>query len=521
MATVYRARDLSLERDVALKVLPAEFLHDAAFAERFKQEARVAARLEHPHIVPVHAFGIEQGAPWMAMRLVTGGSLADRVRRGPLAPREVAALLADVAGALDYAHKRGVVHRDVKPANVLLDEAGRGYLADFGVARMLEGSAVTTATGMIQGTPSYMAPEQAMGEKVDRLADVYALGIVAFECLTGRVPYTGTTPVAILMKHVQEPVPEPTAAEVTAPISAVLRRCLAKARAERWPSAGAFAKALSEAAERALAADLDSLPTLEVPRAPDGDTPGTRTLATAVTTHPPTRRTLAWAAGGGLVGLVVLAAAGALLLSRVWPSGPPPPAPSVAPASRPPASSAPEPARRPIAAPADVPRATPRPRVPEPTPTPTPEAAVSGPVLPKETAKAEEPVRDAPVAPVAPARSGPVRVFCEGKLEPIQFRKTGAKDVADSLKDLREAIAKREGLQLVATREEAEAVVQVLERGREPAVIGMRKVRVRILLGRESVELLGQDSMTGFNTWSGAAGGASKQVEAWLARHVR
>ena len=167
--------------------------------------------------MPVHGFGIEQGAPWMAMRLVTGGSLADRVRRGPLAPREVAALLRDVAGALDYAHARGVVHRDVKPANVLLDEAGRGYLADFGVARMLEGSAVTTATGMIQGTPSYMAPEQAMGEKVDRLADVYALGIVAFECLTGRVPYTGTTPVAILMKHVQEPVPEPTAAEVTAP----------------------------------------------------------------------------------------------------------------------------------------------------------------------------------------------------------------------------------------------------------------------------------------------------------------
>ncbi len=114
-----------------------------------------------------------------------------------------------------------------------------------------------------------------------------------------------------------------------------------------------------------------------------------------------------------------------------------------------------------------------------------------------------------------------MRVYCEAKLEPIQFRKTGQKDVADSLKDLREAIAKREGLELVATREEAEAVVQVLERGREPAVIGMRKVRVRVLLGRESVDLLGQDSMTGFNTWSGAAGGASKQVEAWLTRHIR
>ena len=266
MATVYRARDLSLERDVALKVLPAEFLHDAAFAERFKQEARVAARLEHPHIVPVHGFGIEQGAPWMAMRLITGGSLADRVRRGPLAPGALAALLRDVAGALDYAHDRGVVHRDVKPANVLLDEGGRAYLADFGIARMLEGSAVVTTTGMIQGTPSYMAPEQAMGEKVDRLADVYALGMVAFECLTGRVPYTGTTPVAVLMKHVQEPVPEPSEAEVARPLAAVLRRGLAKAKTDRWPSAGAFANALSEAAAGVTPVALESLPTLDLPR---------------------------------------------------------------------------------------------------------------------------------------------------------------------------------------------------------------------------------------------------------------
>ena len=265
MGIVYRATDTRLNRDVALKVLPAEFLHDPAFAERFQQEARVAARLEHPHIVPVHAFGIEQGLPWMAMRLVTGGSLADRLRRGPMEPRQLGKLLGEVASALDYAHGRGVVHRDVKPANVLLDEDGRAYLADFGIARILEGTSVVTSTGVVQGTPSYMAPEQAMGEKVDRLADVYALGVVAFECLTGRVPYTGTTPVAVLMKHVQEPVPEPTPAEVAPPLAAVLRRSLAKQKTDRWASAGAFAQALSEAAASVTPVSLESLPTLDLP----------------------------------------------------------------------------------------------------------------------------------------------------------------------------------------------------------------------------------------------------------------
>ncbi|MGE5126384.1 MAG: serine/threonine-protein kinase, partial [Betaproteobacteria bacterium] len=170
MAVVYRARDPALERDVALKILPPEFLHEPTFAERFRQEARVAARLEHPHVLPVHAFGIEQGRPWMAMRLVSGGSLADRLQRGPLPKAQTVAVLGEVASALDYAHARGVVHRDVKPANVLLDEGGRAYLADFGIARLLEGSSVATQTGLVVGTPSYMAPEQALGSNVDRLA---------------------------------------------------------------------------------------------------------------------------------------------------------------------------------------------------------------------------------------------------------------------------------------------------------------------------------------------------------------
>jgi hypothetical protein len=379
---------------------------------------------------------------------------------------------------------------------------------------MLEGSSVVTTTGMIQGTPSYMAPEQAMGQKVDRLADVYALGVVAFECLTGRVPYTGTTPVAILMKHVQEPVPEPTAAEVTAPVSAVLRRCLAKSPAERWPSAGAFAAALDEASAGTMPPGLESLPTLE-------------SVPTVTTRTGTRRRNLTWATAGVVGVLALLGFAGAMLLSRLWPAGPPPPAAVVPSPSQLPTTAAPALVHKPTLAPTAAPRVTPRPRMAVPTPTPAAEPlATPTPAVQPRASIAAVPEAAPPVearrreAPVAHARSGPVRVYCEAKLEPVLFRKTGEKDVADSLKDLREAIAKRERLELAATRAEADAVVQVLERGRDPAVIGMRKLRVRVLLGGESVELTGQDSMTGFNTWSGAANGAAKQVETWLVRRL-
>jgi serine/threonine-protein kinase len=521
MATVYRVHDPALDRDVALKVLPAEFLHDPAFAARFQQEARVAAKLEHPHIVPVHAFGIEAGRPWMAMRLLAGGSLAERVRRGPLAPREAAALLRGVAGALDYAHARGIVHRDVKPANVLLDEGGRAYLADFGIARMLEGSPIVTATGLIQGSPTYMAPEQAMGEKVDRLADVYALGVMAFECLTGRVPYTGTTPVAILMKHVREPVPEPTEAGVAPPLAAVVRRCLAKAPAERWPSAGAFAVALEQSAAGLTSpAGAESLPTLTVPPTP---APGTY-VGTAASRR---RRNWLWAAAGGALALALLIGGGLLVLSLLRP--PPGPGASPRPAAPAPSPSPSPTARKPersaMVAPGRAATSTPRPARPAATPLVAP--AESTPAPPEPTSLPPAPTLE-PQAPSAPsgaeedrahafarARTGKIRVYCEARLEPVLFRKAGRKDVTDSLKDLEEAIAKH-GILEVVPRDEADAVVQVLERGRDPALIGMRKVRVRVVLGRESVELTGQDSVTSFNTWSGAANGAAKQLESWL-----
>jgi len=519
MAAVYRARDPALERDVALKILPPEFLHEPTFAERFRQEARVAARLEHPHVLPVHAFGIEQGRPWMAMRLVGGGSLADRLQRGPLPPAQTVAVLGEVASALDYAHARGVVHRDVKPANVLLDEGGRAYLADFGIARLLEGSSVATQTGLVVGTPSYMAPEQALGSKVDARADVYALGVVAFECLTGRVPYTGTTPVAILMKHVSEPVPEPAPGELPAPVAAVLRRCLAKATSERWPTAGAFVAALQKASS-GLDTDavVTTLPELELQEGAE---------RTAVRRPPAARR---WAPLG-IAGALLLASAAGVALAWRWGAWPR----AAAPAS--PAAVAP-----PVAPPTPSPKpstATPEATASERRPAPAPSRAPAS----RRSPLAAGPASAAAAAPVPAPASGPtpaaepttspydlasrygsssstprrLRVFCEAKLEPVLFRNTEQKDVRDSLSDLLRALGKLRSLELVSGPSGADAVVQVLERGREPARIGMRKLRVRVVLGAESVELTGQDSLAGFNTWSGAANGAARQVETWLA----
>ncbi|MEO8500769.1 MAG: protein kinase, partial [Vicinamibacteria bacterium] len=249
MASVFKAYEASLDRYVALKVLPPEFLHDPTFAERFRREAQTIARLEHPQIIPIFAYDIDTGSgtPWMAMRLISGGSLSQRIKRGRLAPSECARILKDVGDALDYAHSAGVIHRDVKPQNVLLDDSGRVYLADFGIAKMVESTAQMTQTGMITGTPQYMAPEQALGKSIDKSIDIYALGIVAYELFTGRVPFSADTPVAVLMKQASEPMPLPPANEVQEEVTRAILRATAKDPAARWPSASAFARAISNA----------------------------------------------------------------------------------------------------------------------------------------------------------------------------------------------------------------------------------------------------------------------------------
>jgi serine/threonine-protein kinase len=533
MGAVYQAHEPVLDRHVALKVLSNELLDDPSFAGRFRQEVRLAAKLEHPHIVPVLAHGIEEGQPWMAMRLMAGGSLARRLKDGPLAPRDAVAILGAVARALDHAHDGGVVHRDVKPANVLLDGEGRAYLADFGLAKVLGSTSVATATGLVHGTPSYMAPEQALGAKVDRAADVYALGVVAFECFTGRLPFTGATPMAIVMKHVHEPVPEAAPDEVAPPVNAVLRRCLAKTPAERWPSAGVFAAALGEAVAAAPALPTVCLPTLDLPverttdRMAVADTPPPPSTAEVTAPAVPGPRSgrprpvastslgrnLMWMGVGGLGALVAIGLGGWLLLRG--PQEPSPPDVSEGPAATEPAAS-PSPSATPAP---PVPSVRPSPARVRPRPKPTAEAATPPPAEPY----AEVAVTIVPTAPDEPEGPGAglpsgrrVRLFCEARLEPLRFAKADDQDVGDSLGDLKKALVEHGVVELVDAPDAADAVVQVLERGRQPAVVGLRKVRVKVTAGTEAAEFIGQ-SFKSWNTWTGAANDAAKKVEAWVA----
>ena len=246
MATVYHAYETELDRDVALKVLPPEFLHDHSFARRFEREAKLVAKLEHPNIVPIYASGIDAGIPWMSMRLLAGGSLDTILKEERLSLARVVELLRGVAEGLDHAHAHGVIHRDVKPSNILLDDANRVCVGDFGLARVAERSLVHTQTGMA-GTPHYMAPEQALGGEVDHRCDIYSLGIVVYEMLTGRVPFAADSPLAVLMKYVSEQIPIPRGQGPAEPLWRVVEQCLATEPDGRWPSATAFAAAMEGA----------------------------------------------------------------------------------------------------------------------------------------------------------------------------------------------------------------------------------------------------------------------------------
>ncbi len=241
MADVYLARDRSLDRPVAVKVLFNEFATDPSFVERFRREAQSAAGLAHPNIVAVYDWGAEDGTYFIVMEYVEGQSLADLLRAsGPLHPRRAAELAFEVAGALGFAHSRGVIHRDVKPGNVLVSSNGVAKVTDFGIARAISSpSEELTQAGSVMGTATYFSPEQAQGFSVDARSDLYSLGVVLYEMLCGRPPFTGDSPVAIAYKHVQERPAPPSefVSDLPPGLEAVVMRLLAKNPDNRYRSA--------------------------------------------------------------------------------------------------------------------------------------------------------------------------------------------------------------------------------------------------------------------------------------------
>lgn len=244
MAEVYLARDQLLDRPVALKVLFPEFATDRAFVERFRREAQAAANLSHPNIVSVYDWGEEDGTYFIVMEYVEGRSLAQIVRdEGALLPDRAADIATDIASALGFAHRNGVIHRDVKPGNVLVSPLGQVKVTDFGIARAVTTQDNLTQTGTVMGTATYFSPEQARGESVDPRSDVYSLGVVLYELLTGVPPFTGDNPVSVAYKHVQESAELPTRLnpQIPAALESVTMKALAKNPANRYASADELA----------------------------------------------------------------------------------------------------------------------------------------------------------------------------------------------------------------------------------------------------------------------------------------
>lgn len=249
MASIFKAYQPSLDREVAVKVMPPFFAQqDESFSTRFKREARAIAKLRHPNILVVMDFGEEGEYAYIVMEYISAGTLKEQMEQGPMTLRQIAAIMSQIASALDYAHAEGVVHRDIKPSNILMPKKDWALLTDFGLARMVGGS-LLTQSGMTVGTPAYMSPEQGSGDPVDHRTDIYSLGVMLYEMVTGEVPYTAETPMAIVVKHIVDPLPMPRAKRPNLPeeVQRIILKALAKKPTDRYQRAGEIAEALNAA----------------------------------------------------------------------------------------------------------------------------------------------------------------------------------------------------------------------------------------------------------------------------------
>lgn len=248
MGAVFLAQDLTLEREVAIKVLPPDISQDPQVVKRFQQEARTAAKLDHTNIIPIFRVESEGGLNYFVMKFVSGTSLEDvlETQKDSLSPDYIQRVLWEAARALGHAHQRGIVHRDVKPANIMFDHDGKVMLTDFGISKALQAASAFTGTGMIIGTPHYMAPEQAKGQPVDGRADQYSLGVVGYRMVTGQLPFSGDSVHTILYKHIFEEPPTAKSIRVDVPdfLSQTIARAMAKEPAQRYDSMEDFATAL-------------------------------------------------------------------------------------------------------------------------------------------------------------------------------------------------------------------------------------------------------------------------------------
>lgn len=326
MATVYKAYQASMDRYVAVKILPSELADSAEFAGRFQQEARTIARLEHPRILPVFDYGESDGIHYLVMRYLEAGTLQDRLAAGPLSLEEIDMLFRQLTDALGYAHARGVIHRDLKPANALVDADGNVFLTDFGIAKIMAGTAQFTKTDAVMGTPAYISPEQAQGRPVDQRSDIYSLGIMLYEMVTGQVPFMADTPLAIIFKHVSDPLPLPSSIKPGVPpaIEQVILKALAKDPQDRFATAAEFAAAW----KRALATTETAPAPLPQPK-PDDLTvaamaapavrPDELTLLNEAPASQPRRRSaIPWLVGCVLVACGVFAIGGIATAALGW-----------------------------------------------------------------------------------------------------------------------------------------------------------------------------------------------------------